>query len=59
MDAKRIIIFVVLLVILVFVGRRAVKAWRKYNPRPTFQTAPAPAQPAPAAPAPASPNNAS
>ncbi|MCX8038712.1 MAG: hypothetical protein N3D11_16995 [Candidatus Sumerlaeia bacterium] len=44
MDAKRILILVVLIVILVFVGQRAWKAYRVYNPPP--QPAPAVEQPA-------------
>jgi len=46
-DAKRIIIFVILLGILGFFSYRACQRWRMYNPRPTPAAVPAPA-PAPA-----------
>jgi len=55
-DAKRIIIFIVLLIALGFATNRACNKWRKYNPRPgDIQqpvTTPAPGAPTPAAPQP-------
>jgi len=52
-DAKRIVIFVVVLVALVFAGKRACDAWHKFHP--TIPPAPAAPQPAPGQPAPPPP----